>query len=53
LAEVQGHRERVTLHLTEAHHVFTMLRVSWYRAHTEALAASLGLSFAASPEQGG
>jgi len=46
LAEVQGDRERVTLHLTEAHHLFTVLRVPCYRAHTEALAASLGLSFA-------
>jgi hypothetical protein len=45
LAEVRGDRERVTLHLTEAHHVFTMLRVPRYRTHTEALAASLGLSF--------
>jgi tetratricopeptide (TPR) repeat protein len=46
LAEARGDRERVTLHLTEAHHAFTVLRVPGYRARTEALASRLGLSFA-------
>lgn len=51
LAEDRDDRERVMLHLTEAHHVFTVLRVPRRRVHTEAMASRLGLSLSGPVDQ--
>jgi tetratricopeptide (TPR) repeat protein len=45
LAEVQDHRERVAVHLTEAYHLFKTLHVPPYVTYTEQRAHELGLSF--------
>jgi tetratricopeptide (TPR) repeat protein len=45
LAQRQGHREAVTLHLTAAHHLFTDLCVPVYAQRVVHYAGALGLAF--------
>ena len=47
LAQCQGHREAATLHVTEAHHLFTTLRVPAYVQRTVQYASRCGLVCAA------
>jgi tetratricopeptide (TPR) repeat protein len=47
LADLQDHRERVAVHLTEAHHLFKLLHVPQYVMSAEQRAGNLGLSFSA------
>jgi hypothetical protein len=47
LAHDQGQREALTLHLSEAHHLFTALRVPVYVERTTQYSSTLGLAFAA------
>jgi tetratricopeptide (TPR) repeat protein len=46
LAQRLGHREAITLHLTEAHHLFMALRVPVYVQRSAQYARTLGLAFA-------
>jgi hypothetical protein len=47
LAQRQDNRAEVILHLSEAHHLFTALRVPVYVERTAQYASALGLTFAA------
>jgi class 3 adenylate cyclase len=47
LAQSQGHREALTLHLSEAYQLFTALNVPGYVERTTQYASTLGLTFIA------
>jgi hypothetical protein len=47
LAQQQGNREALSLHVSEAHHLFAALRVPVYVERTLRYASALGLTLSA------